>query len=295
MIEQQKLLRLFKLIRLLADRPGRTLQQLADSLEVNKRTVYRYLKLLEEIGYLVDTDEHDRHFLFEADSPRRPAFTPEESALVSRLLTSAAPENPLRSSIRRKLYLTSELVPLADELLDRHQGQVVERLSEAIRDNRQVRLVRYQSANSGSIRDRLVDPLSFTENFALLTAYEPVSGKEKTFKTRRIEDVQVLDSTRTYTEAEQPVDLFGWSGNTIHRVLLRLTSRAYRLLIEDYPPTRAFTETCETGKWPYCFRGEVRDFRGIGRFILGLPGEVQVDEPEELKGYLRERAATAIW
>jgi predicted DNA-binding transcriptional regulator YafY len=33
----------------------------------------------------------------------------------------------------------------------------------------------------------------------------------------------------------------------------------------------------------------VQDWKGVGRFIMGLPGEVEVVEPEELREYLRER------
>ena len=54
MTEQQKLLRLFKLIRLLKQRPGKTIHQLAQSLGITVRTMYRYLVLLEEVGYEID-------------------------------------------------------------------------------------------------------------------------------------------------------------------------------------------------------------------------------------------------
>ena len=60
MIAQQKLLRVFKLIRLLKQRPGRTIFQLAQLLDINKRSVYRYLELLEAVGYLYDVDEYQR-------------------------------------------------------------------------------------------------------------------------------------------------------------------------------------------------------------------------------------------
>lgn len=105
---QPHLLRLLKFIRLLADRPGRTVSQFARTLETSERTVYRYLDTLEELGYLIDKDIHERYFLFEADATRRPAFTADESALVDRLLSSLPAELPLMDSIRRKLSLTSD-------------------------------------------------------------------------------------------------------------------------------------------------------------------------------------------
>lgn len=289
MIAQQKILRVFKLIRLLKQRPGRTIPQLAQLLDIDKRSVYRYLELLEEVGYLFDIDDHHRYYLFEDETTGRPTFTEEESEIVRQALAGLAPSHPLLGGIRQKLFLASSLVPLADGLVDVHQGQIVQRLAEALRDGRQVKLIRYQSPNSNTIADRLVEPLSFSDDYATLNAYEPVSSKVKTFKTRRIEDVAVLDELCTYRAGEDVLDLFGWSGPQPISVSLALTSRAYRLLIEDYPPIRAYTGKRNDGDLSYYFKGDVRDFRGIGRFILGLPGEVRVEEPDELKVYLRER------
>lgn len=289
MIAQQKILRVFKLIRLLKQRPGRTIPQLAQLLDIDKRSVYRYLELLEEVGYLFDIDNRHRYYLFEDETAGRPTFTEEESEVMRQALAGLTPSHPLLASIRQKLFLASSLVPLADGLVDVHQGRVVQRLAEALRDGRQVRLIRYQSPNSNTIADRLVEPLSFSDDYATLNAYEPASGKVKTFKTRRTEDVAVLDELCMYRAGEDVLDLFGWSGPQLISVSLALTSRAYRLLIEDYPPTRAYTGKRNAADMPYSFRGDVRDFRGIGRFILGLPGEVRVEEPEELKAYLHER------
>ncbi len=75
---------MFTLIRLLNDRPGQTVSQAAHLLDTTPRTVYHYLETLEDLGYCIDKDSHDRYFLFEADCAHRPAFTAEESALVVR-------------------------------------------------------------------------------------------------------------------------------------------------------------------------------------------------------------------
>ena len=290
MIAQQKLLRVFKLIRLLQQRPGRTIPQLAQSLEINKRSVYRYVELLEEVGYLVDSDPvTKRYYLFDAETAGQPMFTEEEAEVVRQAVAGLSPSHPLLGSIRQKLFLASSLVPLADGLVDVHQGQIIQHLAEALRDSRQVTLIRYQSANSNTIADRLVEPISFSDDYATLNAYEPASGKVKTFKTRRIDDVAVLDTPCTYKAGEDVLDLFRWSGPKPFFVSLALTNRAYRLLIEDYPPARAYTGKRTDVDFPYSFNGEVRDFRGIGRFILGLPGEVRVEGPEELRAYLRAR------
>lgn len=65
----------------------------------------------------------------------------------------------------------SGVVAGADGLVDVHQGRVVQRLAEALRDGRQVELIRYQSPNSNTIADRLVEPLSFSDDYATLNIF----------------------------------------------------------------------------------------------------------------------------
>lgn len=295
MIPQQKILRVFKLISVLARRPGRTLPQLASYLEVDERTVRRYLDLLEEIGYFVDQDPvTGQRFLFEADPRQRGTFTQEESALIQQLLAAIPTEHPLRDSIHRKVYLTSELVPLASELLAIHHARIVEKLSRAIRDEKQVKLLRYHSTNSTSQTDRLVEPLAFTDNYTLLRAFEPASGIVKSFKIQRIEEVLLLADPITHRDEVPPSDIFGFTDEEPFTVKLGLSTRAYRLLVEEYPAARPFTMP-QTNRFPYRFEAEMRSVIGIGRFILGIPGEVVVEETEPLRAYLRQRVGQFEW
>jgi len=57
MIPQAKILRVFQLIGLLKG-GGRTIEQLAQQLDTTSRTIYRYFKLLQEIGFIIDQDFH---------------------------------------------------------------------------------------------------------------------------------------------------------------------------------------------------------------------------------------------
>ena len=52
-IEQQKILRVFKLINLLQGTIGKPVHRLAELLETDERTIYRYFKLLEALGFEV--------------------------------------------------------------------------------------------------------------------------------------------------------------------------------------------------------------------------------------------------
>lgn len=291
MAAQQNLFRSLKLIRLLKQRPGKTLDQLAQILDCTPRHVRRYMSMLEEVGYCIDKEgkQPPRFYIFEDERRQQAPFTEEEAQLLQLTLASVAETNPLLAPLRQKIYQQSTLFPLADSLVGQHQSKVVAQLAEAIRNRRQVRLLRYHSINSNSISDRLVEPHSFSDDYSQLTVYEPASDSVKTFKTQRAEDVELLETPQTKPPTEVPTDPFGWPGKPV-RVSLRLTAMAHRLLIEEHTLTQPdVTTRPDDDQFPYAYMGEVRSWLGLGRFILGIPGEVHVDEPEEFREYLRGR------
>ena len=83
MAEQRKILRIFKLISLLKGVKRRTPQELADILEISKRTAYRYFILLEELGFIIDVDFENRYFIpTEEGEEYQYTFNAEESLLI---------------------------------------------------------------------------------------------------------------------------------------------------------------------------------------------------------------------
>lgn len=297
MAAQQNLLRALKLIRLLKQRPGKTLAQLAQLLDCTPRHARRYMDALEEAGFLIDKEgkRPPRFYLYEDERRQQTEFTEEEAQLLRQALAAIPDTNPLLAPLQQTVFQRSMLLPIADGLVDQHQSQVVARLAQAIRDRVQVRLLRYHSLNSNTISDRLVEPYGFSEHFSRLTAYEPSSDTVKTFKTQRIEDVLLLDVAQTKPPSEVPIDPFDWPGTPI-RVSLRLTVMAHRLLIEEHPLTHPDVQLRPNdGAFPYAYTGEVRSWVGVGRFILSLPGQVIVDEPDELRAYLQGRVGEFTW
>lgn len=88
---------------------------MAHYFECHPRTISRYLTLLEEVGYFIDEDGQRRKLIFKAEPDQPPYFSPEEIGLLRQAQVTLDPESPLGESMRRKLYLTSELIPQADE------------------------------------------------------------------------------------------------------------------------------------------------------------------------------------
>ncbi|MGB3546817.1 MAG: helix-turn-helix domain-containing protein, partial [Saprospiraceae bacterium] len=59
----KRMYRIFKFIQLLSAPPYYKVVDLAQRLDVSKKTVYNYINLLEEVGFQLDKNEHDQYFL----------------------------------------------------------------------------------------------------------------------------------------------------------------------------------------------------------------------------------------
>jgi proteasome accessory factor C len=288
MDEQQKIFRVLRLISLLADKPNRTVIEIAKVLETSAKTIYRYLQLLESIGYHIDKDQRNAYFLFESETNKANTFEPQELILLNQLLGAVEIANPLRESIKKKLYLSSNLIPLADELIDKHSAKIVQRLSDAIENKRQCMLLRYHSATSETPTERFVEPICFAKNNSILCAFDVNKQAIRHFKIKRIEDVNILNSNFLYNHEIESVDIFGLQSDQIIQLKLLLSIRAFQLLVEEFPEARKYIKKNQiNSSYPYRFVYEARSLVGIGRFVLGLPGEILIESPNEFKEYLK--------
>ncbi|WP_194775726.1 helix-turn-helix transcriptional regulator [Pararhodonellum marinum] len=295
-IEQQKILRVFKLINLLRGNMGKTVRKLSELLETDERTVYRYFKLLEALGFQV-VKEHGKFKIEDrVEIPTNSfdgTFTEEETQYLARLLGKGSRKNKLRETIMQKIHIRSDFQRGVEQLFDAHLGILVDKLALAIKNNLQTTLIDYYAISSDSVSDRLVEPVAFTKDYDSIFAFEVQSGEMKTFKLDRIGEVALSTQTHQHSKLHRlPQEgLFGYSGEARFPVKLKLSKKAYQLLIEEHPAAKPFTYISNRNQ--YFFETAVPQLPGIARFVLGLPGEIQVLEGEELVRYLqsqRERA-----
>lgn len=293
MASQQQLLRIFRLIRLLNTSPYKSVPQLSKILDTTTRSVYRYLDFLQEVGYLVDKDENNRYFIIhQADQQRDQLLDAEEAYFVQDMVQQMAPNHPLSAHILAKLNKIHRQIPAADNLPNIQAFQNVKLLSEAIHSAQRVWLKNYHSASSQKVSDRYVEPIHFDEAYTYLLAFDLNAQENRQFKVDRIGKVEPSSEKITGNHEAVPLDVFGFSGETWLPVRLELSARAYRLLIEDFPGARPFIEKQEKS---YYFIGQVRDWRGISRFVLGLPGEVKNISPKELTTFLQKEIQRFDW
>jgi proteasome accessory factor C len=290
-IPQAKILRVFQLIGLLKA-GGRTVQQLAQQLDANARTIYRYFKLLEELGFIIDQDFHGKFFIHREDGENpEDRFSLEEVGMMRQLLQSGAAGHPLQQALLRKLSFHSEARDLPEQFLKMRVAKLFRTINEAIENKKQIVLKNYHSANSQEITDRLVEPFQFGEGFQSVLALDTKDKQSKYFKLERIGDVQVLDKGYKFEQLHQKnaTDIFGLSGRKQVWVKMKLSLKACVLLREEFPLAAKYVEKDETSEDKlYHFNGPVLNYKGIGRFVMGLADEIEIESPKEFKDYIKE-------
>lgn len=284
-----KLERMLEIIELLRP-PGRRKSALANHFQCSHKTLSRYFKTLEQANMYVEEDEAGRCYIVEPLSRGIPVrLTPEEGEFLYDLINSAAPTHPLAAPVLSKLLFYTELDKRVKNTFRRTLPEVVQKLSHAMRSNRQISIREYYSASTGKIRERLLQPLNFSPNMNYLLAYEASENKRVNLKTDRIADVTILEATCTVLP-DVEWDVFHIAANEErHEVSLLLNPLAYRLLIEQNQDTERHIAPSGNSEFPFRFTATLFNFLPIGRFVLGLPGSVVVEQPQALKEYLHAK------
>lgn len=294
-IPQTKLLRLFQIIAVL--KGGRwTIKDIAQRFDASERTIYRYLKLLEEVDFPIEKGFDNKYFIHsDDDEPTQSAFTIEEMKLIKKLIQAEVDNNPLKGLLLKKLSLNSEMDQVPRLIVKARLGKLVEQIGQAIRSKKQIILKSYHSANSGEIADRLIEPIEFGDNYQTIVALDTKDRTCKQFKLDRIGEVIMMDKPFKFEKDHKKTtaDIFGMTGKHTTWITLHLKMRAWLLLREEHPLSIPYCEKRENGT--YLFHGPVNSFDGIARFVLGLLDEVEVAEPEEFKEYVMGKVRRSSW
>ena len=291
-MEQPKLERMLRLMKLMTANVNYTVNDLAERLGTTYRSIYRYIDTFKDAGFVVQKLEggiyklgkESRYF---KDISQLVHFTDEEAHIVNQLIEGLDDTNTLKQNLRRKLTSVYNCTSMATSIVKGRNATNVNMLLEAMEMRRQVKLRDYASSHTGVVRDRVVEPFGFTTNYVQLWCYEPESGMNKLFKISRIGAVVMLDEEWQHADnhAEGYIDIFRMTGFEQHRVQLRLGLLARNLLIEEYPLAERDITRLDDGRW--LLDTKVCNFVGIGRFVMGLAEDIEVLTPE-FDAYIKE-------
>ena len=260
--------------------------------EQSDRTIYRHLDEIENAGFVLNRKGGTYQLQTDNDAVRSLKkllhFSEEEAFLLYKTIALLKGASPIKDRLAGKLNALYDFRALS-KIHGENTHEAVTRLGEAIREDRQVLLRAYRSGNSDRITDRTVEPFDFLSDYSGVWCYDLESNSSKHFKVARIEAVEVL-TTPAIHHSHHTIpftDAFRMNApKAIATVEATLTLKACNLLLEEYPLAETYLKAVNGH---YVMHIPVADFNGIGRFALGLPGEVKVIGPRAFVDFLRER------
>lgn len=298
-MDQPKLERLLRLMKLLTSNVNYTVNDLAERLDTSYRSIYRYIETFKEAGFVVHKLEGGVYKLGKESPYFREIsqlvhFTDEEAHIVNQLIEGLDDTNMLKQNLRKKLSSVYNCTSMAASVVKGKNATNVNRILEAIEERRQVLLCNYASSHTGEVRTRCVEPFGFTTNYVQIWCYEPDSGMNKLFKISRIGSVEVLDKGWKHEadHHEGYIDIFRMTGYEQHRVKLELGMLAHNLILEEYPLSERDIKPLANGHW--LLDTNVCNYLGISRFVVGLLDDIRVVDSPEYSNYLKHRMSSLM-
>jgi predicted DNA-binding transcriptional regulator YafY len=292
-MDQPKLERLLRLMKMLTGNISYSINDLSDKLNMSIRTVYRYIDTFREAGFVIkkrgDFIRIDKSSQYFKDISQLIHFTEEEAYILKSAIESIDENNLLKQNLKKKLYTVYDYKILAQTTVHSKDSHNVNKLIEAIENKQQVILHNYRSANSKVIRNREVEVFAFTTNYIQIWAYDIEKKKNKLFKIKRIEKVEILPLPWQYENEHQIgyIDIFRISSFNQYFIKLRLGLLSMSLLTEEYPLSEQYLTKISDNEW--ILETNVCSYEGIGRFVTGLLHDIEILESYDFKEYIKKR------
>ena len=294
-MDQPKIERVLRLMKMLTANTSYTVDDMAERLDMSRRTIYRYIDTFREAGFVIKKsgncirlDKESPHF---KDISQLVHFTEEEAVILKRAIENIDDTNLLKQNLKRKLYSVYDNKILADTIVRGSNADTVHALINAIEERRQVVLRSYRSSHGGAVRDRLVEPFAFTTNYVQVWCFDTDSKSCKLFKLSRIGSVEVTDTEWEYADKHERgfIDIFRMNGSERHPIRLSLGLLSHNLLIEEYPLAEQYLTPLGNERW--ILDTEVASYAGVARFVVGLMDDIEIIDTPALERYLADYVA----
>ncbi|MEN8120772.1 MAG: WYL domain-containing protein [Bacteroidota bacterium] len=285
--------KILKLLMLLSGTRKYSKTEITEDLEIPDRSFYRYLKTLKDFGFIIENKNSLYQIAKNSGHLRQISdllhFSDEEAYILNEAIHNIESSTKARGNLISKLSALYDSDRIATQFVGKEKSSKIKPLLDAIKDKKQVKLIAYKSSGSGNITDRIVEPFEFTANYISIWVYEPKSRKNKLFKVSRMQKVELLEYNWSYENKHEAdlLDCFRIGGKKKIPVKFEMSLRAKNLLIEEYPLSEKFITSINENN--YIFDGWVTALEGIGRFILGLPGEFFNIESNDLKQFIKTK------
>ncbi|WP_455061628.1 helix-turn-helix transcriptional regulator [Prevotella fusca] len=293
-----KLKKQLELLILLSDGRNYTIEELCERMELSRRNFYYLLDFIKHAGFIVFKNQGcyhiDRRSPFFTQLLQTIQFTDRDIKTIHSVLMMAGNDSEMVNQLRQKLENAYSLSVSADSPVRRQMDSNLKMLRKAMSEKKTVRLVGYSSPHSHTVKDRIVEPFLLLHDNQDVRCHELVSGANKTFKISRMAGVEMLDTPWLHEDSHRQVftDIFMFSSEERHRVRLRLGQLSHNLFMEEYPQGAHYVTPNEDGSWLLDI--EVCDYRGLGRFVLGLFKDIEVVEGDGFKAYMKDEINSLV-
>lgn len=281
-----------QLIMLLADSVGYTAIELSKLMNISRRQIYYLLDFIKSAGFILfkkDNKFHiDRRSLFFTKLSQTLQFTDDELHTIYNILLMADNNSDMVSQLRAKLDRTYNFSESVNSTTWKNHINKVKIITNAIKNKKMLRFVDYSSPHSHSVTNRVVEPFLLMNNNQDVRCHEIETRTNKTFRLNRIQHIETLNTQWIYECYHRQVftDIFMFSSETHYNVKLRLGQLAYNIFVEEYPHGAKYLSPISEQDW--LLNIEVCDFRGLGRFVLGLYLDIDILENDAFKAYIQK-------
>ena len=289
-MDQPKIERMLRLMKMMSGNTNYTIDELAEKLGMSYRSVYRYIDTFKASGFVIEKLQKNVYKVGKmprshVDMSKLIYFSEEEAYLVNSMINGLHPTNQLKIDLKKKLSAIYSCTSIANYVHAEESAPTIQELERASLERKKVILKSYESANSKEANDRFVEPFEFTTNCIDVWGYDLEKQECRVFKISRIGSVVVLDDNWTNDDkhCKSKTDCFRMSGVEQIPVKLELSLRAKNLLLEEYPLAQEDLKE-EEGKW--ILDTMVTNMAGVGRFVIGLAGDIKIIDSPALKDYI---------
>ena len=186
-----------------------SVDEIAERLDMSRRTIYRYVDTFREAGFVVK--KSGKHIRLDKASPhfkdisQLVHFTEEEAVILRRAIESIDDTNLLKQNLKRKLYSVYDSRTLADTIVKGRNASNVHALIDAIENHQSVILHGYQSSHGTT--NRHVEPYALTTNYIGVWCYDCDKNDNRLFVcTAPYNDPEIVISVVIEPDDEVPKD-----------------------------------------------------------------------------------------
>lgn len=283
-----------RLLMLLSANKFYSREELAERFEVSERTIYRYIAEIRNSGFIVEENDGLYRLLREDLQTKLIKnvlhFSESEVFILYQALEEMKMNSTDSKALMKKLNVLYDF-KILKKLKDSDELYKIKRLDEAIKQERCVKLIDYRSSNSGDVRDRRIEPFELMPDYRAVWCFDLDDNQVKQFMISRMKSVEIgMTVWKNKTLHQIPcTDAFRMSNDCIiAHVQATLSLKAYNLLREEFPLGINYVVK-DLRSNTYKLEIPVTDFNGIGRFVLGLPGEIIVESPASFRQFLKEK------